>query len=316
MADIYANRRSDAPAQGRSIGKLTNAAGAAVSFALIIGVGVWGYNLLVRDVSGVPVVRAAEGPMRVAPEDPGGQTADHQGLAVNTVAAVGSAAAPASRLTLAPEPVKLMDEDTTATALRHQNALATATPPDAAPRVIADVGTTSPDPTDRPIDVMSMVAQLTADAQPLGALSQEPSDENDAAALTEETTSGLLITGMGTSLRPQLRPEGLKLASLDATVPAAAPNQIIDGNTLPAGTRLAQLGAYDSADVANREWLRIQTRFSDLLAGKTPVVQQAQSGGRTFYRLRAMGFVDLNDARRFCSALVAENADCIPVVTR
>jgi hypothetical protein len=45
-------------------------------------------------------------------------------------------------------------------------------------------------------------------------------------------------------------------------------------------------------------------------------VQKASSGGRVFYRLRAMGFDDLGDARRFCSALVAENADCIPVVTR
>jgi hypothetical protein len=32
--------------------------------------------------------------------------------------------------------------------------------------------------------------------------------------------------------------------------------------------------------------------------------------------LRALGFEDLADARRFCSALVAEKAECIPVVTR
>ncbi len=46
------------------------------------------------------------------------------------------------------------------------------------------------------------------------------------------------------------------------------------------------------------------------------MIQKAESGGRTFYRLRAMGFADLSDARRFCSALVAGNADCIPVTTR
>ncbi|HBS49363.1 MAG TPA: sporulation protein SsgA, partial [Rhodobacteraceae bacterium] len=33
-------------------------------------------------------------------------------------------------------------------------------------------------------------------------------------------------------------------------------------------------------------------------------------------RLRAMGFDDISDARRFCSALVAGGADCIPVTTR
>jgi hypothetical protein len=57
-------------------------------------------------------------------------------------------------------------------------------------------------------------------------------------------------------------------------------------------------------------------RFGAYLEGKSRIVQEASSGGRTFYRLRAHGFIDIADARRFCSALVAENADCIPVVTR
>ena len=60
----------------------------------------------------------------------------------------------------------------------------------------------------------------------------------------------------------------------------------------------------------------MQHRFGDYLNGKDRIVQTAESGGRTFYRLRAHGFADLSDARRFCSALVAEGADCIPVVTR
>ncbi|MFC6583995.1 SPOR domain-containing protein [Sulfitobacter aestuariivivens] len=82
------------------------------------------------------------------------------------------------------------------------------------------------------------------------------------------------------------------------------------------GTRLAQLGAFDSEAVAREQWDQLNTRFGTYLAGKKRVVQKATSGGRVFYRLRAMGFEDIADARRFCSALVAENADCIPVVTR
>ena len=73
------------------VSNLTNFAGAALSLALIIGVGVWGYKLVVRDVSGIPVVRAMEGDMRVAPENPGGEIAPHAGLAVNEVAALGEA---------------------------------------------------------------------------------------------------------------------------------------------------------------------------------------------------------------------------------
>jgi hypothetical protein len=46
------------------------------------------------------------------------------------------------------------------------------------------------------------------------------------------------------------------------------------------------------------------------------VIQSAESGGRTFYRLRAEGFADEDDARRFCAAITAEGPDCIPVAVR
>ena len=52
---------------GRRVANLANWTGAAVSLALMCGVGVWGYKLLVRDVTGIPVVQAMEGPMRIAP---------------------------------------------------------------------------------------------------------------------------------------------------------------------------------------------------------------------------------------------------------
>jgi hypothetical protein len=46
------------------------------------------------------------------------------------------------------------------------------------------------------------------------------------------------------------------------------------------------------------------------------VIQRATSGGRVFFRLRAHGFDDVADARRFCATFVAQKVDCIPVVTR
>jgi hypothetical protein len=92
--------------------------------------------------------------------------------------------------------------------------------------------------------------------------------------------------------------------------------QEVDPDSLAAGTRLVQLGAYESAEVARSEWERLSTRFDAYMDGKTRVVQRATSGGRVFYRLRAMGFEDISDARRFCAALMADNADCIPVVVK
>jgi hypothetical protein len=77
-----------------------------------------------------------------------------------------------------------------------------------------------------------------------------------------------------------------------------------------------QLGAFPSADVAATEWTRLTDRFGEVMNGKSRVIQSATSGGKAFYRLRAEGFAELNDARRFCATMVAENVDCIPVVVR
>ncbi len=93
--------------------RLVNMAGAVCSVALVLGLGLWGYQLAVRDVAGVPVMRALVGPMRVAPADPGGDQACNQGLSVNAVAAIGTAAPVAEQLTLAPRPIDLEPGDAT-----------------------------------------------------------------------------------------------------------------------------------------------------------------------------------------------------------
>ena len=100
------------------------------------------------------------------------------------------------------------------------------------------------------------------------------------------------------------------------TVSAPAPAAEIDATTIAIGTRLAQLGAFDTPDLAREKFANLQIQFGDLMTGKAMVIQQAQSGGQTFYRLRANGFAGDDDSRRFCAALIAENADCIPVAQR
>ena len=104
--------QGSAPMRGAArAGVLVNYAGAAVSCALIIGVAIWGYKLVVRDVSGIPVVRAMSGEMRILPENPGGTVSTNLGLAVNEVAARGQAAAPEDTVALAPVTAGLAAED-------------------------------------------------------------------------------------------------------------------------------------------------------------------------------------------------------------
>ncbi len=321
-----------------SVSKFVSIAGAVASIALVAGVGVWSYKLMVRDVSGVPVVRAAEGPMRVQPENPGGRQADHQGLAVNAVAAQGTAAATADRLVLAPRPVDLAETDGPV-----QDALpgpavpahTQATAPNEAVDETVPVGSEDALAAFQNGSVAALVDQLTQGVTPLSETEElaledvtdsgQPETLIDESQAVADAAPALYVgPGLARSLRPLARPATLVIASTNNDAMAEALSNAVDTSasldvdpdSLPVGTRLAQLGAYDSAEVAKEEWDRIYARFEDYMQGKQRVVQKASSGGRTFYRLRAMGFDDLSDARRFCSALVAESADCIPVTTR
>jgi hypothetical protein len=300
-----------------SISKLTNLTGAVISLALVVGVGIWGYKLLVRDVSGIPVVRAIAGDMRVRPEEPGGDFALHQGLSVNSVAAVGTAQGGAEELRLAPRPIDLAEEDQPIPDMAELAASQSAQP-EAAPDVaeVMDVAAALENGS-----VEDLVAQLTAGVIPM----EQTGDETvpvlasvaiadmDAEDLPEMDNAG----GLQVSLRPSLRPQGVARASAVTPVAATAnTTSEVDAATLPVGTRLVQLGAFDTPEIARAQWSKLDARFAPFMEGKQRIVMEAKSGGRTFYRLRAHGFEDIGDARRFCSALVAESVDCIPVVTR
>jgi hypothetical protein len=289
-----------------------NLAGAVTSLALVVGLGIWGYKLAVRDVNGVPVIQAMDGPMRVSPTDPGGEIADHQGLAVNDVAEAGIATPPPEKLVLAPRPTELAAEDVSGlgglaiTGLSEASAptdLLTADPDLA---LAAAPVVESADPTEVAVDA--------ALAEALGEVPEDPVAEPVVALapdLTLEPVSeGAIITSMRPKARPGSRGETAAPAEEMATLPA--PNEVAPATITP-GTRLVQFGTYDTAEEARAAWAVLQGRFGELMAEKAMVVQPAESGGRTFYRLRAHGFEGEDDARRFCSAFVAQDATCIPV---
>jgi len=310
------------------VGLLANYTGAAVSLALMIGVGVWGYKLVMRDVSGIPVVQAMEGEMRVAPENPGGDIARHTGLSVNEVPAVGEAGAMEDTLMLAPASIDLADEDIDAQPMAEADEVLPVDPRDeTADAVNAVLTALSEDPNPQqptgPLnadDVLALADQLAAGATPLEELADgevvPPTVAVDGAPVIEVISRD--IPGVTTSLRPFVRPASLVIpaSAPAATAEAATATPAVLTSDLPAGTKLVQLGAFPSAEVAADAWTQLQGKFGDYLGDKEQVIQQASSGGRTFYRLRAAGFAELSDARRLCAALEAGNADCIPVVVR
>ncbi|WP_424179679.1 SPOR domain-containing protein [Yoonia sp. TsM2_T14_4] len=280
-----------------------NATGALVSLSLIFGIGYWGYQLIMRDVTGIPVVRAMEGEMRVLPDDPGGDIARHVGLSVNELVAMGEAAAPEDRLVLAPRMPGLAREDLETRPMVAVDDVGeeimqpVALLPDADAIAVPDqtMGTTVE-------DVLAMVAEIT-----------EAEARSDVAAMDRVPAS---VPGVAVSLRPILRPASLRPAPAPALAITRASTTEVPVTTVSfaTGTDLVQLGAFSSPALAAEEWARLESRFGALMNGRERVVQVSTQSSGTWYRLRASGFADRDDARRFCAALQAEGAECIAVV--
>jgi hypothetical protein len=314
-------------AEVRRIGHVVNLAGAVLSVALIVGVGWWSYRLMVRDVSGVPVIRALDGPMRVSPADPGGRQAAYQGLSVNAVAAQDGAPGQPRQILLAPQPTGVAPEDRQAIGAGVVGAeLAPIVAPSGAPPAAA---------------VESALAL---------ALGQDIGGDGTQGATGADATGALPLgtPGLARSPLPQRRPARLGTSLAAVSAPGADPgtglgsalgtgsgdrlaeaalNDIatrlsgspvddIDPTSLTAGTRLVQLGAFETDAEARQAWAQLVSRFPGYLDGRGRVVEAATAGGRVFFRLRAHGFRDELEARRFCSVFVAEDVDCIPVLIR
>lgn len=311
------------PGEGGQLAAALNWAGAFLSVVLIAGLATWGWKLWVRDVSGVPVVRALEGPMRVTPEEPGGLASEYQGLSVNRIAEERlEEQSLADRVVLAPQPSVLDEEEDLSMAelrpmveIEAQDKAAALTAP--GEPVVIEVP---------PVPQLAVLDDLEEADTPViaEAHTEEDASGTDMAVmmalglaeedLAEEPAVIRVAAAPGVPVvtpRPILRPENLQAVSF---MPDTGAGGEIDAASIPAGTRLVQLGAFGSADTARTEWDATLARFGSYMTGKERVVQEAQTGGRTFWRLRAMGFSDLADARRFCSVLVADGANCIPVV--
>ena len=352
---------------------LVNWAGAATSLGLSCAMAVWAVDLTFRDVSGVPVIRAMEGPMRVAPENPGGKVAPFQGLALSDITSGGAAAPAPEQIVLAPPPVEL---EAPALGERRQ-AMAALAAPEPAPAVTpapaaavaaapatpmpdGDFGRSAPSGAttlaelrDGEVDVLADKLAGGAEGIELASASTdtqiEPMTLGDVPATAELVVASLAQPGVAISTRPRMRPAALArrpavaepgvarsaiaqavaAAQVPTEAPAQAPgtqvastsNEVItsrdvDPASVPAGTRVVQLGAFDSEAIARSEWERLSARFSTYMDGKGRMIQKARSGGRDFWRLRVVGFEDGSDARRFCSALLAQNAACMPVTMR
>ena len=271
-----------------------NIVGAVISLAVFVGIVTWGAKAVLRDSSGVPVVRALKGPARVAPEDPGGLLVAHQGLTVNEVAGSQITGAADDPLQLAPRPINLQAEDQPIQpVVDRENATTTARAAVVLPEPEMDAAE-------------ALVIDETAES--LAAMLAAGTD----TAPVKEPASAVIPASAGggpiQSLRPRLRP----FAVFTRQTPRVAPRNILAAQIVR-GAPMAQLGAFGSAAIAGQAWADLSERHGDYLVGKPHVILQAAVGGGTIYRLRVHGFENQEEARRLCTALNRQNAECYSV---
>ena len=279
--------------------------GAALSLSLLTGAIGWSYQLIVRDISQIPIVRAQLGPLRVAPDDPGGLTAANQGLSV-TQLAVNERPLLSDEIFLAPA-AEVLSEENVALQISEENSSITN-------KENFDTLEVS---TENSLDLKILPEQnatgLASNNEAVlstAAFSPKKLEIENAVSLALALTNE--VNSSFNSLRPKIRPVVLNQTQTD-NIAQSVPNELVV--TLPVGSAVVQLGAFESKSLAEIEWQRLEALLGSVLTSKNMVIQKAESGGKVFYRLRAFGFDDLSDARQFCSA-VNDKVACIPVVTR
>ncbi len=279
--------------------------GSALSLFLLAGAIGWSYQLIVRDVNQIPIVRAQLGPLRVAPDNPGGLTAANQGLSV-TQLAVNEKPLLSNEIYLAPA----------AEILNEENLALKVTEEDESNKV------------DGAFEIKEVNAENSMNLEALSDQKEVDSRSNNVGVLSKVAFSqkkieienavslALSITNDPDKslswLRPKIRPAGF-YRNGNKTEDQIVSNEPMP--KLPIGSAVVQLGAFDSKSLAESEWQRFEKILGSILIPKEMVIQKAESGGKIFYRLRASGFSAISDARQFCTA-ISDKVACIPVVTR
>ena len=279
--------------------------GAALSLFLLAGAIGWSYQLIVRDVNQIPIVRAQLGPLRVAPDNPGGLTAANQGLSV-TQLAVNEKPLLSNEIYLAPA-AEILNEENLALKVTEEY---------------------ESNKVDGTFEIKEVNAENSMSLEALPDQKEVDSRSNDVGVLSKAAFSqkkieienavslALSITNEPDKslswLRPKIRPVGF-YRNGNITEDQIVSNEPMP--KLPIGSAVVQLGAFDSKSLAESEWQRFEKILGSILIPKKMVVQKAESGGKIFYRLRASGFSDISDARQFCTA-ISDKVACIPVVTR
>lgn len=98
-------------------------------------------------------------------------------------------------------------------------------------------------------------------------------------------------------------------APVATPVPATPAPTTAPAPVAATGSTKLQLGAYSGRAQAEKGWSDLQAKHGALLASLTPLIEEAQSNGKTVFRLR-LGPMGDADAKKLCADLKARGTAC------
>ena len=283
--------------------------GAVISLNLILWAGYWTYNIISRDINGIPIVAAQPGPLRVAPDTPGGIEAENIELAVTKIASQELPPNPKA-VELAPGTEKLTPDDLTIfQAIRQKKIIDR----QAALNNQIHLGVIEPNLSKEislePVNTVTNTANYSI---------TENQSELVAAALAlalKPSADNLIANAVAQNkfkqIKPRLRPGSLLEASVSTTETVIRPALA----SVERGLAVVQFGTFATETVAFEEWDRLSKNLSVILDGRPKYVERIKRNGNEIYRLRLGGFVNIDDASRFCSAVISQE-NCVPVIAK
>ena len=283
--------------------------GAVISLNLILWAGYWTYNIISRDINGIPIVAAQPGPLRVAPDTPGGIEAENIELAVTKIASQELPPNP-NAVELAPSTEKLTPDDLTIFQATRQKKIIDR---QAALNNQIHLGVIEPNLSKEisfePVNTVTNTANYSI---------TEHQSELVAAALAlalKPSADNLIGNAVAQNkfkqIKPRPRPGSLLEVSLSTTETVIRPALA----SVETGLAVVQFGTFATETVAFEEWDRLSKNLSVILDGRPKYVERIKRNGNEIYRLRLGGFVNIDDASRFCSAVISQE-NCVPVIAK
>ncbi|MCC6921124.1 MAG: SPOR domain-containing protein [Alphaproteobacteria bacterium] len=224
---------------------------------------------------GAPITIAADkGPVRVAPEDPGGVTVPDQDKLIYDRIAGAEGSAPVEE-TLAPPPEQPQDL-----------------------------------PLPPPVDAQAARAAATADATPAAPPQETPgaAEAGDAAIAAEAETAAPTQEQLAAEAAAKKQAAALT-SQIDAIDPGAADAA---AKTAASGAFVVQVGAFKADAEAASKWQELKRRNADVLGSLKPDILRVDLGGKgIWYRLRVGPFETRANAVAKCEVLKSRGVQCI-----